>query len=67
MPTRIGLGGVGSGERGAPSIDGEGLATLAQAALALRGTGDLGTACAIACSCAVRALGAAASRLLRVD
>ena len=51
----------------APSIEGEGLATLAQAALALRGTGDLGTACAIACSCAVRALGASASRLLRVD
>jgi signal transduction histidine kinase/HD-GYP domain-containing protein (c-di-GMP phosphodiesterase class II) len=51
----------------APSIEGAGLATLAQVSLALRGTGDLGTACAIACSCAVRALGASASRLLRVE
>jgi hypothetical protein len=50
-----------------PSIDGERLAALAHAALALRGTGDLGTACAIACSCAVRALDASASRLLKVD
>ncbi len=47
--------------------EGAGLATLAQVSLALRGTGDLGTACAIACSCAVRALGASGSRLLRVD
>ena len=51
----------------APSFEGAGLATLAQVSLALRGTGDLGTACGIACSCAVRALGASASRLLRVD
>src|SRR5262245_23427988 len=54
---------------GAPSSlpGGEGLSTLAQAALALRATGDLGTACAIACSCAVRALEASESRLLRLD
>jgi len=51
----------------ASSTGGEGLSTLAQAALALRATGDLGTACAIACSCAVRALQASESRLLRVD
>ncbi len=63
-PSRDGAGATG---QGVPSIESEGLATLAQAALALRGTGDLGTACAIACSCAVRALGASASRLLRVD
>ena len=52
---------------GAPSPEAEGLATLAQAALALRATGDMGAACAIACSCAVRALRAAESRLLLVD
>jgi signal transduction histidine kinase/HD-GYP domain-containing protein (c-di-GMP phosphodiesterase class II) len=52
---------------GAPALAGEGLAMLAQAVLALRSTGDLGTACAIACACAVSALDAAASRLLRVD
>src|SRR5262245_17609941 len=55
------------GARSSPTPSGEGLSTLAQAALALRATGDLGTACAIACSCAVRALDAAESRLLRVD
>ncbi|HKQ56246.1 MAG TPA: HD domain-containing phosphohydrolase [Candidatus Eisenbacteria bacterium] len=64
------LGGAARAER--PDRDpssavGEGLATLAQAALALRSTGDLGTACAIACSCAVRALEGSGSRLLRVD
>ena len=64
---RAGRGATGEVGQGAPTIEGESLATLAQAALALRGTGDLGTACAIACSCAVRALGASASRLLRVD
>ena len=68
-----GLGGAARAERPErPARDpaapvGEGLATLAQAALALRSTGDLGTACAIACSCAVRALDASGSRLLRVD
>ena len=50
-----------------PALGGEGLAMLAQAVLALRGTGDLGTACAIACACAESALDAAASCLLRVD
>jgi signal transduction histidine kinase len=35
--------------------------------LALRSTGDLATACAIACTCAERALDASDSRLLRVD
>jgi signal transduction histidine kinase/HD-GYP domain-containing protein (c-di-GMP phosphodiesterase class II) len=53
--------------QGASSLGGEGLAILAQAVLALRNTGDLGTACAIACACAVNALDATASRLLRVD
>ncbi|MBI1795500.1 MAG: GAF domain-containing protein [Candidatus Eisenbacteria bacterium] len=48
-------------------LAGEGLAMLAQAVLALRSTGDLGTACGIACACAVNALEAADSRLLRVD
>jgi hypothetical protein len=46
---------------------GEALAMLAQAVLALRSTGDLGTACSIACACAVSALDGVASRLLRVD
>jgi signal transduction histidine kinase/HD-GYP domain-containing protein (c-di-GMP phosphodiesterase class II) len=67
MAMKAGRSGAGESGPGAPSVVGDGLATLAQAALALRGTGDLGTACAIACSCAVRALGASASRLLRVD
>ncbi len=67
MAMRAGRSGAEDQGPGAPPAVGEGLATLAQAALALRGTGDLGTACAIACSCAVRALGASASRLLRVD
>jgi hypothetical protein len=49
------------------ALAGEGLAMLAQAVLALRSTGDLGTACAIACACAESALDASASRLLRVD
>jgi signal transduction histidine kinase len=52
---------------GRPNLAGEGLAMLAQAVLALRSTGDLGTACSIACGCAVSALDAADSRLLRVD
>jgi len=52
---------------GMPVQAGEALAMLAQAVLALRSTGDLGTACAIACACAVSALDGAASRLLRVD
>ena len=62
--SRSGAAGPGPGT---PSPEGQGLATLAQAALALRATGDLGTACAIACSCAVQALRAGESRLLRVD
>jgi signal transduction histidine kinase/putative methionine-R-sulfoxide reductase with GAF domain len=51
----------------APALAGEGLAMMAQAVLALRSTGDLGTACGIACACAVSALDASASRLLHVD
>jgi len=42
-------------------------AHLAQALLALRSTGDLGTACAIAATCAVQALNGSDYRLLRVD
>jgi signal transduction histidine kinase len=45
----------------------EGLALLAQALLALRSTGDLGTACAIAGVCAMRALDATDYRLLHLD
>jgi signal transduction histidine kinase/HD-GYP domain-containing protein (c-di-GMP phosphodiesterase class II) len=52
---------------GTPSLAGEALAMLAQAVLALRSTSDLGTACSIACACAVNALEGSASRLLRVD
>jgi signal transduction histidine kinase/putative methionine-R-sulfoxide reductase with GAF domain len=40
---------------------------LAGALLALRSTQDVATACAIAASCAARALGAAEHRLLRLD
>jgi signal transduction histidine kinase/putative methionine-R-sulfoxide reductase with GAF domain len=50
-----------------PVLTGEGLAMLAQAMLALRSTADLGTACAIAGSCALTALEASDYRLLRVD
>ncbi len=53
--------------QGAPALDGGGLTALAQAVFGLRSTGDLATACAIACACAVRALDAESSRLLRVD
>ncbi len=52
---------------GPPGLGGDGLSMLAQALLALRSTGDLGTACAIAGACAVRALDASDYRLLRVD
>jgi signal transduction histidine kinase len=45
----------------------ESLSVLAQVLLALRSTGDLGTACAIAGSSAVRMLEASDYRLLRVD
>jgi len=51
----------------ASALAGEGLEILAQAVLALRSTGDLATACAIARDCAEGALDASASRLLRVD
>jgi signal transduction histidine kinase len=54
-------------EGNSQELAGEGLAMLAQAVLALRSTGDLGTACSIACACAVNALEPAESRLLRVD
>jgi signal transduction histidine kinase len=62
--------GSGLPHTGAPdraALGGEGLAMLAQAVMALRTTGDLGTACAIAGACAVRALDATEYRLLRVD
>lgn len=59
VPTRI--------PSGSPDLGGDGLAMLAQAMLALRSTGDLGTACSIAGSCAVGGLEAAEYRLLRVD
>ena len=40
---------------------------LAQAVLALRSTADLGTACAIASGCVVRAMDSAECRILRLD
>lgn len=49
------------------ALSGEALAMLAQAMLALRSTGDLGTACAIAGACALSALEAADYRLLRLE
>jgi signal transduction histidine kinase/putative methionine-R-sulfoxide reductase with GAF domain len=49
------------------ALSGEGLAMLAQAMLALRSTGDLGTACAIAGACALSALEASDYRLLRLE
>jgi len=63
---------VGSREAGRPgpgtsSLDGDALGALAEAVFGLRSTGDLATACTIACTCAARAMGAEASRLLRVD
>ncbi|HEY2955582.1 MAG TPA: GAF domain-containing protein, partial [Candidatus Eisenbacteria bacterium] len=45
----------------------ESLGLLSQAMLGLRSTGDIGTACAIAGSCALTALGAAEYRLLRLE
>ena len=48
-------------------LQGEALAMLAQAMLALRSTSDLGTASAIAGSCILTGLEAADYRLLRVD
>jgi signal transduction histidine kinase/putative methionine-R-sulfoxide reductase with GAF domain len=52
---------------GDQALSGEALAVLAQAMLALRSTGDLGTACAIAGACALSALEAADYRLLRLE
>ncbi len=50
-----------------PGTETSGLEPLAQAILALRSTGDLGTSCAIAAGSAVRALGASECRVLRLD
>src|SRR5262249_13301999 len=67
-PLAIGLGSREAARRGAhASLDGACLSALAQAVFGLRSTGDLATACAIACSCAQRAMDAVGSRLLRMD
>jgi signal transduction histidine kinase/HD-GYP domain-containing protein (c-di-GMP phosphodiesterase class II) len=52
---------------GRPGLEGGGLDALSQVLLALRSTADLATACAIAGECAVRALGAADHRVVRID
>jgi len=50
-----------------PATPESALASLAQALLALRSAGDLGTACAIAGTCAMQGAGASDWRLMRVD
>lgn len=57
----------GSEATAANERPGEGVPMLAQAVLALRSTGDLGTAWGISSSGALHALGAEDARLLRVD
>ena len=50
-----------------PGPETQALELLAQTVLALRSTGDLGTACGIAARCAARAVDAAECRILRLD
>jgi signal transduction histidine kinase len=67
VSARAGVDAAGTTPRTHAELATEGLGLLAQALLALRSTGELGAACAIAGECALRALGASEFRLLRVD